>query len=117
MRIACVLSIVLLLTGCSGELDAPTVEGVVAKLAAWADAEEVADFRPYMDEPSIKTPEELAEMILKSGMKENFARNLETPEPGLARLNYHDPDRGLHFQVDLKKNGDRWTVSRIWFCR
>ena len=121
MRTACLLTSVMLLSGCAAGLEAPSmgassVEGVVVQLASWAEANDTAALKAYMDNPSIQTPADLAKMIRKSDIKNTYGKKLST-EGFSARLNYHDLAKGLHFQVDMDKRSDVWTVSRIWFCR
>src|SRR6185436_15584064 len=56
-------------------------------------------------------------MILQSGIVTNFSNHLETNGPSTIRLNYHDPGRGLHFQVDLTNAPPGWAIKDIWTCR
>jgi len=59
----------------------------------------------------------LVDMILRSGMETNYTARCFFTTNGTGRLNYHYPEKKCHFQIDLVKTNDTWTINRIWFCR
>ena len=59
----------------------------------------------------------LVEMILRSGMATNYPARCLFTTNGTGRLDYHFLEQKCHFQIDLVKTNETWTINRIWFCR
>jgi len=59
----------------------------------------------------------LVAMILRSGMETNFPGRCLFTTNGTGRLDYHNIGQQCHFQIDVVKTNETWTVNRIWFCR
>jgi hypothetical protein len=86
----------------------------VAELVRRADANDEAYFAGLMPgaEPAAAT--DMMHRVKRVDMSANYAKHLVVTDAATARLDYHDP---AHFQVDLKRSGAGWTVTRLWFCR
>jgi len=70
-----------------------------------------------MDASAKGQAQRMLEQIKASGMATNFTSQLEDLSETKARLNYHELEKGCHFQVDLEKRDGLWIIRRIWFCR
>ena len=60
---------------------------------------------------------DLVAMILRSGMETNFPGRCLFTTNGTGRLDYHFLKQKCHFQIDVVKTNETWTINRIWFCR
>jgi len=121
--------------------DTDQIAGLVKDVVGKAKAGDTAYFAPKIDgytpgaetnqaavarrdakgrRPSYRPGAEsnLVAMILRSGMETNFAARCLLNTNGTGCLDYHMND-GLkcHFQIEIVKTNDTWTISRIWFCR
>jgi hypothetical protein len=94
--------------------DIMAVRAAVAELVRRADANDEAYFAGLMPgaEPAAAT--DMMHRVKRVDMNGNYAKHLVMTDAATARLDYHDP---AHFQVDLKRPGAAWTVTRLWFCR
>jgi len=93
------------------------VGALVGKMVTRAQKGDTAYFAPLMD-PHYKGKEtNLVEMIQRSGMATDYVGRCTLHTNGTGRLNYHYLERGCHFQIDLAKTNQTWTIKRIWFCR
>lgn len=96
---------------------AQTVGDVVTNLVARAEAGDTNYLVAFLDETAKGSVPQLIEMIRRSGMLTNHPGRLRKDSLSQARLDYHDPEAGCHFQVDLQQEGPDWKVRRIYFCR
>ena len=115
-----IIVLVLVLSACA-VLAAPNVTNEVATLVTEivtrAETGDAAYFLPTMD-PNYKGSEtNLVAMIQRSGMATNFMSRCTVNTNGTGNLHYHYLERGCHFQIDLAKTNETWTIKRIWFCR
>ena len=56
-------------------------------------------------------------MVQRSGMLTNYTERLHASSATAARLDYHYPEKGCHFQVTLAKQGTAWHVTGLGLCR
>ena len=94
-----------------------TLAEVVQPLADHAKSNDPAFLTQYLDSSALGREAELAAMIIRSGMPDNFMDRAHIASENLLRLDYHDPENGCYFQVDLDRVPGGWKVKRIWFCR
>ena len=111
----------ILFLGTCAVLAAPAVTNEIAALVTEivtrAEEGDAAYFAPHMD-PNYKGREtNLVTMIQRSGMATNYVGRCALNTNGTGRLNYHYLEQGCHFQIDIAKTNEMWTITRIWFCR
>ena len=75
------------------------------------------ELKSYIDESDKDKTIEISLMIKKSNLPETYEKHIEKIDETLYRLNYHQLDKGLHFQVDIKNIDDKYFIKRIWLCR
>ncbi len=96
-------------------------EAVLPRLSQSVSATEVrfasGGQSPGDGSPARRQESNLVAMIRRSGMSTNYVSRCSLNTNGTGRLDYHDLERGCHFQIDLAKTNDTWAVKRIWFCR
>jgi len=116
------------------------VAGLVAEIVSKAQAGDAAFFAPKIEgysteaktnlvgiasrdgrgrRPSYYPGAEtnLVDMILRSGMATNYTARCLFTTNGTGRLDYHSIAQKCHFQIDVVKTNDTWSINRIWFCR
>lgn len=107
----------LLLGGCAPAAKTSTADEMVAVIVKHATTDDTAFFAQYMDASYKGQEKKLIGQIKASGMADNYRNRLEGVSETKARLNYHYLEKGCHFQIDLEKQDESWTITRIWFCR
>jgi|ERR1043166_55292 hypothetical protein len=112
-----ILGFQLLLGGCGQTAKTATVDRMVGEIVKRATTDEAAFFTEYLDTSYKGQKKQLIQQIKASGMADNYQSRLEGVSETKAHLNYHFLEKGCHFQIDLVKQDDAWTIKRIWFCR
>ena len=90
---------------------------LVREIVTRAKKGDTAYFAPLMDQACKGQETNLVAMIQRSGMSTNYATRCRLETNGTGRLDYHYLEQGCHFQIDLAKTNNTWTIKRIWFCR
>jgi len=93
------------------------VAALITQIVTRAEKGDAAYFAPYMDKNDTGQETYLVAMIQRSGMATNYMSRCTVNTNGTGNLNYHYLERGCHFQIDLAKTNETWTIKRIWFCR
>jgi hypothetical protein len=110
--LALVACAILAVSAATNELDA-----LVREIVTRAEKGDTTYFAPLMAPHYRGQETNLIAMIRHSGMATNYADRSTLNTNGTGRLNYHYLERGCHFQIDLSKSNETWTIKRIWFCR
>jgi hypothetical protein len=111
----------LLLTGhvvaAGSQPKAHSLKEAVADLVHHAQAGDTNHLTALLSSPAPGVAAQVALMIQRSGMLTNYTERLRSFSPTEARLDYHYPEKGCHFQVSLEMRGSAWEVARIQLCR
>jgi|GEM_PF-5716676 len=99
--------------------------GVVAELIGKAKDGDRAYYAPLVQAtPDSQAVTEMMRMVRRADMLQRFQNRMyfvpatKLPlRPGHWRLDFHDPELNVHFQVDLLSEADPWRVNRLYFCR
>lgn len=94
-----------------------SLEAVARTLVERAKDNDLSFLAQYLDEGFKDQAAQLAEMINRSGMLNNYQERAHIASFNLLRLDYHDLKNRCHFQVDLDHIDGGWKLKRIWFCR
>ncbi len=96
---------------------ATTVGEAVTNLVQHAQAGDTNYFNGLMSTQAPGLANQIMAMIQRSGMLTNYTQRLSSSSPTQAHLDYHYPEKGCYFQVELAKQGADWRVTGIWPCR
>ena len=94
-----------------------SLAALAAELVAKANAGDSLYFQNLMGGADKEQAAKLMEMIKKSGMETNCRERFTEDPVGIGHLNYHDLERGCHFQMKLSPTEGRWAVDKVSFCR
>jgi hypothetical protein len=97
----------------SNGLAGQTIGEIATNIVRLAEEGKVRPFASVMEE---NQRQQLVGMIRRSGMLTNYANRLQESR-NEGRLDYHEIPQNLHFQIDSKRDGRTWKVTRIWLCR
>jgi hypothetical protein len=93
------------------------LEAAVAGLVQHAQAGDTNYFNGFLAAPNPVIAGQLVGMVQRSGMLTNYSERLHASSATTARLDYHYPEKGCHFQVTLSKQGATWHVTGLGLCR
>src|SRR5688500_5108305 len=96
---------------------AASVGELVALLDERAAANDQAFFKRYLEQTEGVGADTLVGMIKRVELAKTYTERREDQTDTAFRLNYHWPERQAHFQVIAERDGQAWTVKRIYFCR
>jgi hypothetical protein len=112
-----ICSFLLLLGGCAQAIRTATVDELVGEIVKHATVDDTAFFADYLGASYKGQEKQLIQQIKASGMADNYKSRLEGVSETKARLDYDYLEKRCHFQIELVKLDDSWTIKRIWFCR
>lgn len=93
------------------------ISELVSYLYRLPDMHVLDELKSYIDEPYKDKTVEISLMIKKSNLPKTYEEHIEKIDETLYGLNYHQLDKGLHFQVDIENIEDKYFIKRIWLCR
>jgi hypothetical protein len=117
----CIMIVCLLFTCHSVPAENPRgftdISELVSYLYRLPDMHVLDDLENYIDEADKDKTVEISLMIKKSNLPQTYEQHLEKIDETSYRLNYHQLDKDLNFQVDIEKIEDKYFIKRIWLSR
>ncbi len=92
------------------------MSGLVKDITDRAVVGDVNYFVPKMDPHCVGLATNLMRMIQRSGMASDFRERCSVQTNGTVRMNYHIPERGAHFKIDMVRSNSIWTVRMFELC-